>query len=278
MYLEKIELQGFKSFAQKTELEFNGKKVKGGRGITAIVGPNGSGKSNIADAVRWVLGEQSMKTLRGKKSEDVIFSGSDTKARLGFAEVSLFLNNEDGSAPIDYSEIVITRRLYRNGESEYLINKNKARLSDILMLLAKANFGQRTYSVIGQGMVDHFLIATPSERKEFFDEAAGVRQFQIKKEQTINKLKRTKDNLRQAEALISEIEPRLRSLTRQVKRLEKREVIEKELKDLQIEYYGNFWRDLMSQHKSFSSKFEEADKKRKEKEDIVTNIQKQLGS
>lgn len=278
MYLEKIELQGFKSFAPKTELEFNGQKIRNSRGITAIVGPNGSGKSNIADAVRWVLGEQSIKTLRGKKSEDVIFSGSDKKARLGFAEVSLFLNNEDGSAPIDYSEITITRRLYRNGESEYLVNKNKARLSDILMLLAKANFGQRTYSVIGQGMVDHFLIATPTERKEFFDEAAGVRQFQIKREQTVNKIKNSRDNLNQAEALISEIEPRLRSLTRQVKRLEKREGLEKELKELQLVYYGNLWKDIMEQYDDFREQFEKAEKKRDEKDQEVRAIQKQLGS
>lgn len=246
MYLEKLEIQGFKSFAEKTTLLFP-KENKGKKSNTAIVGPNGSGKSNIADAVRWVLGEQSIKHLRGKKSEDVIFSGSEKRSALGMAEVSLYLNNEDSSAPIDYSELVITRKLYRSGESEYLINKNKARLSDIQMLLAKANFGQRTYSIIGQGMVDSILIASLQERKEFFDEAVGVKQFQIKKEQALNKFKSTRENLAQVELTLKEIEPRLKSLQRQVKRLEKRKEVEKELTDLQIKYFSKTWNDLTNQ-------------------------------
>ena len=168
MYLEKLEIQGFKSFASKNVLVFPGMIDKSKRGITSIVGPNGSGKSNVADAVRWALGEQSMKTLRGKRSEDVIFSGSDKKGRLGMSEVSLFLNNEKRVAPIDYSQVVITRRLYRNGDSEYMMNNNRARLSDIQMMLARAKFGQKTYSVIGQGMVEGFLNTSLAERKEFF--------------------------------------------------------------------------------------------------------------
>ena len=144
MLLSKLEIQGFKSFASKAVLEFpdileNGNK----RGITGIVGPNGSGKSNVTEAIRWVLGEQSMKMLRGKKSEDVIFSGSDKKTRLGYAEVSLYLDNSDRKAPIDYSEVVISRKIYRSGESEYYINKSKVRLQDIVMLLAKSRFGQK---------------------------------------------------------------------------------------------------------------------------------------
>ncbi|MFH0854616.1 MAG: AAA family ATPase [bacterium] len=238
MYLEKIEIQGFKSFAQKTTLHFPKETIKN-KGITAIVGPNGSGKSNISDAVRWVLGEQSVKTLRAKKSEDIIFSGSEKKARLGFAEVSLYLNNESGQAPIDYSEIVITRRLYRDGESEYVLNKNKVRLSDIQMLLAKARIGQRTYSVIGQGMIDYFLIAPPSERKEFFDEASGVKEYQIKRNQSLNKLINSHENLTKADILLQEIEPRLKSLTRQIKRLEKRDALACELKGLQCSYFGS---------------------------------------
>ncbi|OGF21125.1 hypothetical protein A2Y83_02695 [Candidatus Falkowbacteria bacterium RBG_13_39_14] len=238
MYLQKIEIQGFKSFAQKTILHFPKETIEN-KGITAIVGPNGSGKSNISDAVRWVLGEQSVKTLRAKKSEDVIFSGSEKKARLGFAEVSLYLNNESHQAPIDYSEIVITRRLYRDGESEYLLNKNRVRLADIQMLLAKGNIGQRTYSVIGQGMIDYFLIAPPSERKEFFDEASGVKEYQIKRNQSLNKLIGSYENLTKADMLLLEIEPRLKSLTRQMKRLEKREALARELKKLQKSYFGN---------------------------------------
>ncbi|MBP6943126.1 MAG: AAA family ATPase, partial [Candidatus Buchananbacteria bacterium] len=177
MYLQRIELSGFKSFANRTVLEFPAPSSGRGRsyGITAIVGPNGSGKSNVVDAVRWVLGEQSLKLLRGKKSTDIIFAGSAKKAQMSLAEVSLYLNNEDGKAPIDYSEIVITRKLYRDGSSEYLLNKSEVRLFDIVMLLARANFGQNTYSVIGQGMVDKIVSASGTERKEFFDEATGVK-------------------------------------------------------------------------------------------------------
>lgn len=232
MYLSKLEIHGFKSFATKVTLEFP-------RGLTAIVGPNGSGKSNIADAVRWVLGEQSIKALRGKKSEDVIFAGSTKKSRLGMAEVSMWLDNSDHRAPIDFSEIVLTRRVYRSGEGEYFINKKPARLQDILMLLAQANFGQKTYSVIGQGMVETFLTSTPEQRKELFEDAAGVRQYQMKREQSLHKLDQTRENLSRVELLLQEIEPRLRSLTRQVKRLERRSDVEGELRKLQVSQYAN---------------------------------------
>ncbi len=231
MYLEKLEIQGFKSFANPAELVFN-------RQLTAIVGPNGSGKSNIADAVRWVLGEQSVKTLRGKKAEDVIFSGSDKKSRLGFAQVDLYLNNEDKQAEVDFEQIIVTRKIDRNGESEYLINNNKVRLFDVQILLAKANFGQKTYSVIGQGMIDTILTSSSAERKEFFDEATGVRQFQIKKNQSVNKLTNAKNNLEQTNQILAELSPRLRSLTRQVGKLEKREKIQTELFELQTSYYS----------------------------------------
>lgn len=249
MYLQKLEIQGFKSFANKTVLEFT-PKDKGGKSIAAIVGPNGSGKSNVADAVRWVLGEQSLKLLRGKKSEDVIFSGSPKKPRMGFAEVSLYLNNEDGFAPIDFREVVLTRRVYRSGESEYLINKSKVRLSDVLLLLAQSNFGQKTYAIIGQGMVDAMLLATPAERKEFFDEATGVEQYQMKRDQALNKLKASEENLRQAEILFAEIEPRVKSLTRQMKRLAERSQVEAELKNLQKKYYSHLWKELNGKMKN----------------------------
>lgn len=263
MYLERLELQGFKTFAQKTTLEFL-PPSKGKKGTTAIVGPNGSGKSNIADAIRWAMGEQSLKLLRGKKSEDVIFSGTPKRSRSGFAEVSLYLNNEDHQADIDYSELVLTRRLYRDGNTEYFINKNKARLSDIQLLLAQANMGQRTYSVIGQGMVDHILVASPQERKEFFDEAAGVKQFQIKRQSAINKLENSKENLNQALVVMGEIEPRLRSLTRLAKRLERREEVEKELHQLQQKYYGTLWKDISEKLVVQERNFNIVDKELKE--------------
>jgi chromosome segregation protein len=292
MYLQRVELQGFKSFAQKTVLEFPapgkgcvtspGNKLKttqlerGICGVTAIVGPNGSGKSNIVDAVRWVLGEQSPKLLRGKKSTDVIFSGSASKSKMGLAEVSLHLNNEDGSAPIDYTEIVITRRLYQDGNSEYLLNKSQVRLFDVVMLLAKANFGHNTYSVIGQGMVDKIVNYSSQERKEFFDEATGVKQYQIKRDRSVNKLKRSRDNLEQAGILVAELEPRLKSLTRQVNRLHKRQVVENELKDTQVMYYGKKWLDLDGSYQEYAIAFTGREKKRGALENTIGDLQEQL--
>lgn len=242
MYLRRLEIQGFKTVATKTVLEFK-PDTDGRRGMTAIIGPNGSGKSNIADAMRWVMGEQSMKLLRAKKSEDVIFSGTPNKPRAGFAEASLTLVNDD-KPEIDMSEIVITRRLYRDGEAEYLVNNQPVRLSDVTLLLANCGIGQRTYSVIGQGMVDAVLVASPSERKEFFDEASGLRPFQLKRNASANKLENTRENLKQADALLREIEPRLTTLERQVKRLQEREGIEQELQRVEKAYFGKMWSEI----------------------------------
>lgn len=276
MYLEKLETQGFKSFANKNVLVFPGMLDKTKRGITAIVGPNGSGKSNVADAVRWVLGEQSMKTLRGKKSEDVIFSGSDKKNKLGMAEASLFLNNEDRKAPLDYSQIILTRRLYRNGDSEYLINNSRVRLLDIQMLLAKASFGQKTYSVIGQGMVEGFLNTSLAERKEFFDEATGVKQYQIKRDESLNKLRGSYENLNQASMLISEIEPRLNSLTRQVNKLKKRGALENELKELQTAYYSKIWHENYDKFNEYNRDYLEKEKIKIEREKKLKQLNEEL--
>lgn len=276
MYLQKIEMQGFKTFANRTVLEFLPPKDDM-RGITAIVGPNGSGKSNIADAVRWVLGEQSMKLIRGKKAADVIFSGSEKRARSGFAEVSLTLNNEDKQVPgFEYDEIIISRRLYRDGESEYLINKNKVRLADINMLLAQANFGQRTYSVIGQGMVDAVLVATPKERKEFFDEAAGVKQYQLKREASVRKLENSEENLKQAELVLGELEPRMRYLSRQARRLEERAKLESELIALEYDYFGTLHHQIRGEMNDIDARTKtvEADRKRKESE--IEKLRKDL--
>ncbi len=278
MFLEKLEIQGFKSFAHKNTLVFPGMLDKDRRGITAVVGPNGSGKSNIADAVRWALGEQSMKTLRGKKSEDIIFSGSDKKARLGMAEVSLYLNNEDHQAPIDYSQVILTRRLYRDGESEYLLNQSRTRLIDIQILLAKANFGQKTYSVIGQGMVEGFLNTTLAERKEFFDEATGVKQFQIKRDESLSKLTSSIANLNQAYLLLAEIEPRLKSLTRQVNKLKKRDEILNELKKLQLDYYSKIWHEINDNFTNSNKKFLAMEKIKLEKEKKLELLNRDLTS
>jgi chromosome segregation protein len=253
MYLKKLETTGFKSFANKTVLDFP-------RGVTAIVGPNGSGKSNIADAVKWVLGEQSMKSLRGKKGEDVIFTGSDKKAKMSAAVVSLFLDNSDKKIPIDYEEVVITRKLFRNGDSEYLINKSRVRLSDIIDLLARSGVSQRGYCVINQGMADSILSATPAERMVIFEEATGVRRFQIKKQQTLNKLEATKRNLQRVTDLLNEIEPRLTSLRRQASRAQKRGEVEQGLKAEQEKLFSNIWFNLNRNNKKYYSQREELEK------------------
>ncbi|MBW6440510.1 AAA family ATPase [Patescibacteria group bacterium] len=241
MYLRKIETTGFKSFANKTILDFP-------QGVTAIVGPNGSGKSNVADAVRWVLGEQSMKSLRGKKSEDIIFTGTDKKAKMSAAVVSLYLDNKDKKIPIDYEEVIVTRKFFRSGESEYLINKSKVRLSDVVDLLTSAGVSQRGYCVITQGMADSILSATPAERMVIFEEATGVRMFQIKKQQTIKKLEATKRNLQRITDLLNEIEPRLSSLKRLASRAQKRGLIEASLKTEQELLYSNMWRNLLKKN------------------------------
>src|SRR6056297_141413 len=278
MHLEKLEIQGFKSFAKRTVFDFQAKSSQDSKAksITGIVGPNGSGKSNVADAIRWVLGEQSLKLIRCKKSDDVIFSGSRQKARQGFAEVELHMNNEDKELPIDYSEVVLTRRVYRDGETEYLLNKNKVRLYDILILLAKANFGQRSYSIVGQGMVDQIINISPWERKEFFDEATGVKQYQIKRDQSVNRLKRSRDNLNQTNKILAELEPRLRSLSRQVKKLEKRKTVEHDLIIQQKKYYGHIWQNLQRDKKQVGEKAEVKLALKQELDENLQSLQKKL--
>lgn len=239
MHLKRIELQGFKSFANKTCLDLT-------PGITAVVGPNGSGKSNIADAIRWVMGEKSMKILRGKKTEDIIFAGSNNKGRSGMAEISLYLDNSDKKLSIDYTDVAITRRIYRSGESEYFINKSRARLLDIQSLLAKAGFGQKTYSIIGQGMIERIVQAGPKEKKELFEEAAGIKQYQIKKQVSLNKLNLTKQNLIRISGLLDEILPQLRSLKRQANKVYRKKELEKQLKEIG-EVYLNFFYNFYNQ-------------------------------
>lgn len=237
MHLKSIQIQGFKTFAKKTIINLpepdDQKKA-----VTVIVGPNGSGKSNLTDAIRWCLGEQSMKQLRGKKSEDIIFSGGDGKSRSNFAEVTLTFDNTDKQFKLDFAEVTITRRLYRDGNSEYLLNHKQTRLQDIQLLLAEAGIGQRTYTVIGQGMIDHILTASPEERKVFFDDATGVRGYQIKRHQAFTKLERSHNHLLDIERLVAEIEPRLKLLKKQVDRLKEREQVEIELKEIQTTYFG----------------------------------------
>ncbi len=247
MHVTRIEISGFKSFAHHTVIEFPKPTSDGRNGITAIVGPNGSGKSNVADAIRWVLGEQSMKNLRGKKSEDIIFAGSEGKGKMSLASVTLTLDNSDKRADIEYDELVISRRIYRSGESEYILNGNQVRLVDLQILLARAQFGQGSYSVISQGTIDRLLLQSPAERKIFFDEAVGIKEFQIKRHHAALKLARTTDNMSQAEALLLEIQPRLKSLRRQVSKLEQRQEVEQTLRELQESYYGTLYQKLQQE-------------------------------
>lgn len=245
MYLTSIEIHGFKSFANKTVLHFLPPK-NDKYSITAIVGPNGSGKSNISDAIRWVFGEQSMKQLRGKKSADIIFAGSEGKGQMSMASVTLTLDNRDKQVAIEYDELVITRRLYRSGESEYVLNGNTIRLLDLQIILAKAQFGHGSYSVIGQGTIDRMLLQSAEERKAFFDEASGIKEFQIKRHQSYLKLRRSVEHMDQADLLLAEITPRLKTLSRQVKKLEERQTVESELRGLQEAYYSS----LLTHHES----------------------------
>ncbi len=244
MYVTRIEINGFKSFAEQTIIQFPKPTTDGRQGITGIVGPNGSGKSNVADAIRWVLGEQSMKNLRGKKSEDIIFAGGDGKGKMSLASVTIVFDNSDKRADVPYEELSISRRLYRSGESEYVLNGNKVRLIDLQLLLARAQFGQGSYSVIGQGTIDRLLLQSAAERKEFFDEAVGIKEFQIKRHHASLKLARTEENMTQAEAVMVEIEPRLKSLKRQVTKLEQRQEVEQSLRELQEAYYGSLYVSL----------------------------------
>lgn len=275
MYLKQLEISGFKSFANSTTLTFNPPK-EGNFSITAIVGPNGSGKSNVADAIRWVLGEQSAKQLRGKKSEDVIFSGSEGRGQLSVASVSMVLDNHDKRANIEYEELVITRRVYRSGESEYLINGNQVRLLDLQLLLAQAQFGHGSYGVIGQGMIDRLLLQSAAERKSFFDEAVGIKEFQIKRHQSYLKLVRTRENIGEAERLLAEIEPHLKNLKRQVKKLAERQSVEAELTRLQTDYFAALYSQLTAEIEVRKNVVAELDTKYQEQEKTLLAIQTEL--
>lgn len=236
MFLKRLEITGFKSFAARTVLDFEKPNQ-----ITAIVGPNGSGKSNIADSIRWALGETSYKSLRSKKSEDVIFSGSEAKNRASMAKVSLLLDNSDKKAPIDFSEVSIARSVFRDGSSEYLVAGKKSRLLDVAELLAKSGFGQSTYTVLGQGMVDSMLFYGPAERKVLFDEAAGVRAYELKREQTLKKLEDTNTNLIRIRDILSELSPRLSILKKQALRSKEKDTVKESLIEKQKIYYSTLW-------------------------------------
>ncbi|MFQ5593537.1 MAG: chromosome segregation SMC family protein, partial [Anaerolineae bacterium] len=234
MHLKRLELQGYKSFARKTEFVFE-------RGITAIVGPNGSGKSNIADAVRWVLGETRMSQLRAKVTDDLIFAGSDRRARQGMAQVSMTLDNSDGALPIDYTEVTVERRAYRDGQNEYFINNTKVRLRDIVELLGAGGLTRDAYAIISQGLVDMALSLRPQERRALIDVAAGIRPLQDKRDRALAQLDETHDNLTRVRDITAEIAPRLRRLEKQAERSRQGAQIARQLEETLKTWYGYQW-------------------------------------
>ena len=227
MYLKRLELQGFKSFADKTILEFK-------PGITSVIGPNGSGKSNISDAIRWVLGEQSMKSLRGAKSEDIIFNGTQNRKSLGFAEASIIIDNSDGALPIEYNEVTVTRKIYRSGESGYFINKVPCRLKDILELFMDTGIGKDGYSIIGQGKIDQILSNKSEDRRHIFEEAAGIVKYRVRKAESEKKLEQTKLNLLRINDILTEIEGNLDPLKIQSEKAKKFLDLREELKNIEV--------------------------------------------
>ncbi|MBP2660007.1 MAG: chromosome segregation protein, partial [Firmicutes bacterium] len=227
MLLRRLEAYGFKSFADKTEIEF-------GNGITAIVGPNGSGKSNISDAIRWVLGEQSVRNLRSTKMEDVIFSGSLGRRPLGAAEVSVIFDNSDGTLPLDFSEVIITRRVFRSGDSEYFINKAACRLKDIYELLADTGLGRDAMTVIGQNKVDEVLNSKPEERRLLFEESAGISKYKQRKKEAMRKLEDTTQNLIRVSDITNEIEDQLVPLRESAEKTKQYNTLKTELTSCQV--------------------------------------------
>jgi len=232
--LKSLELHGYKTFASRTVFEF-------AEGITAIVGPNGSGKSNIADALRWVLGEQSYGLLRAKKTEDMIFAGSESRTRAGMAAASILFDNSNDWLPVDFSEVSMGRRAYRDGRNDYVLNNQRVRLRDINELLAQSGLSERTYTILGQGLVDASLALKADERRKLFEEAAGVGLYRTRREETLRRLETTQRNLERVLDIMAELEPRLRTLGRQSKRAQEFTSLQEDLHVLLREWYGYHW-------------------------------------
>ena len=248
MYLKSIEIHGFKSFANKLVFDFH-------NGITGIVGPNGSGKSNVADAVRWVLGEQSAKQLRGARMQDVIFAGTENRKPLSYAYVAITLDNSDHQLPVDYNEVTIARRVYRSGESEYLLNGSPCRLKDVNELFYDTGIGKEGYSIIGQGQIDKILSGRPEERRELFDEAAGIVKFKRRKATTQKKLDSERENLVRINDILAELERQIGPLERQAEKarvyLKKKE----ELKNYDVHSFLMEMDHMEEQAKSLEEKY-----------------------
>lgn len=238
--LKSLELQGYKTFASRTVFEFGGD-------ITAIVGPNGSGKSNIADALRWVLGEQSSRLMRASKTEDMIFAGSQQRPRAGMASATILFDNSDGWLPIDFAEVAITRRAYRDGRNEYLLNGQPVRLRDLRDLLAQAGLGKSTYTILGQGMVDASLALKPEDRRALFEEAAGIGLYRSRRAEAIRRLETTHRNLDRLLDIMAELKPRLRYLEKQARKAMEHATLQADLRILLRDWYGYHWHRAQSE-------------------------------
>lgn len=269
MYLKQLELIGFKSFAQKTVLDFPG-------GIAGIVGPNGSGKSNIIDAVRWILGEREAKNLRGAKAEDLIFAGTPKRPRMGMAQVTLTFDNSSGFFPVDFKEVTIMRRIERDGASKYFLNKAEVRLKDIIDFFAKVRLGTRGLSIINQGSSDLFVRATPEERRAMIEEILGLRQYQLKKHEASRKLKNTSINIEKVRAMIEEVAPHLRFLKRQTAKWEKLGELQRELKELENGYFANKLKEINAGVRKFDPEIKKIDTAIAEKNKELDGFKKEL--
>jgi chromosome segregation protein len=262
VYLKRIEIVGFKSFADRTELEFF-------PGVTAIVGPNGSGKSNISDCIRWVLGEQSAKSLRGNKMEDVIFAGSETRKPVNYCEVTLTLDNTDQELPLDYNEVTVTRRVYRSGEGEYFINKQACRLKDITELFMDTGLGKEAYSIIGQGRIEEILSTKAEDRRGIFEEAAGIVKYKARKREAEKKLEETEANLVRIGDVISELETQIGPLAEQAATAESYRHLKEELDTIEISLHVHQIEDL---HKRWSEGNDEGKRLREQHMDQATVV------
>lgn len=271
MYLKRLELQGFKSFADKTVLEFK-------PGITAVIGPNGSGKSNISDSIRWVLGEQSMKSLRGAKSEDIIFAGTQNRKSLGFAEASIVIDNTDGELPVEYAEVIVTRKIYRSGETGYFINKTPCRLKDILELFMDTGIGKDGYSIIGQGKIDEILSNKSEDRRHIFEEAAGIVKYRARKSESEKKLEQTKLNLLRINDILSEIEAGLDPLRIQSEKAKRFLELHESLKDIEV---GLFIHNIETYKEKLEQVVEDLkilENQKSDEEEKLNNIQNKKGT
>ena len=266
MYLKRIEIQGFKSFADPVSIEFK-------KGVTCIVGPNGSGKSNISDAMRWVLGEQSAKTLRGGKMEEIIFAGTDSRRAKGMAEVTLILDNSSGILDIDYTEVALKRRLFRSGESEYFINDNQCRLKDIRELIMDTGIGVDGYSFIGQGRVDKIVSDKPESRREVFEEAAGIIKYKSKRAEAERKLESAESNLNRLGDLVFDIESRIGGLQEESEKAKEHQILSKRYRELEINITLKNIENLQAKNRELAIQFEEAgtDLEEKRKEKIIND-------